>query len=399
VNTANLFTGVPQSWTVARLKRYLHVKSGDMLSAEDETADGIPVIGGNGIRGYTYKSNAKGPSLVIGRVGARCGCVHMIESEFWASEHAFVVYPRRNFNLRFVRYLLEILDFNNQAIRTAQPLINTEIVENTLGVFPPQREQDAIAAYLDRETSRIDALIAAKERLLDILNEKRRAIITHAVTHGLNPRASFRDSGISWLGKVPAHWETERTKWLFIERDERSGTGEEEMLTVSHITGVTPRSEKNVTMFEAESTEGYKVCYAGDLVINTLWAWMGAMGVSPMHGIVSPAYHVYTPCERLDPAYVDALVRIPVFADEVIRFSKGVWSSRLRLYPEGLYEIYLPVPPRDEQRAIVAHIASETMKLDDLRAATGQSIALSKERRAALIAAAVTGAIEVGGAA
>ncbi len=261
--------------------------------------------------------------------------------------------------------------------------------------YPSIHQQRLIADYLDRETAKIDALVNTKEQLLEILAEKRRALITHAVTRGINPNASIRDSGIPWLGEIPAHWETERAKWLFIERDVRSETGEEEMLTVSHITGVTPRSEKNVNMFEAESTEGYKVCYAGDLVINTLWAWMGAMGVSPMHGIVSPAYHIYTPRERLDPAYVDALVRMPVFAQEAIRFSKGVWSSRLRLYPEGFYEICLPVPPRDEQRAIVAHIASETMKLDDLRAAAERSIALSKERRAALIAAAVTGKIAI----
>lgn len=189
--------------------------------------------------------------------------------------------------------------------------------------IPPLKQQFTIANYLDRETSKIDALIATKERLLSLLAEKRRALITHAVTRGINPNASLRDSGNPLLGEIPTHWETERAKWLFIERDERSETGEEEMLTVSHLTGVTPRSEKNVNMFEAETTEGYKVCYAGDLVINTLWAWMGAMGVSPMHGIVSPAYHIYTPCERLDPAYVDVLVRMPVFAEEAIRFSKG----------------------------------------------------------------------------
>jgi type I restriction enzyme S subunit len=147
-------------------------------------------------------------------------------------------------------------------------------------------------------------------------------------------------------------------------------------------------------MFEAKTTEGYKLCYPGDLVINTLWAWMGAMGVSSIHGIVSPAYNVYTPNERLDPAYVDALVRIPVFAQEATRFSKGVWSSRLRLYPDGLFEIWMPVPPLEEQRTIVAHILAETAKLDALREAGERTIGLLKERRAALIAAAVTGKIK-----
>lgn len=260
---------------------------------------------------------------------------------------------------------------------------------------PPLAQQRAIADYLDRETARLDALVGAKERLLGLLAEKRRALITRAVTRGLDPRAPLRDSGIPWLGRIPAHWGIERSRWLFRERDERSVTGDEELLTVSHLTGVTPRSEKDVNMFEAETTEGYKICRAGDLVINTLWAWMGAMGISPVNGIVSPAYNVYQPGPRLAPSYVDALVRMPVFAQEVTRYSKGVWSSRLRLYPEGFFEVFFPVPPVPEQHAIVTHIAEETAKLDKLWLATERTIALLKERRAALIAAAVTGQIQV----
>ena len=263
---------------------------------------------------------------------------------------------------------------------------------------PPLSQQRAIADYLDRETARLDALVAAKERVLGLLAEKRRALITRAVTRGLDGRAPLRDSGTPWLGEIPAYWVTERARWLFRERDERSDTGEEELLTVSHLTGVTPRSEKDVNMFEAATTEGYKICLAGDLVINTLWAWMGAMGVAPEGGIVSPAYNIYEPGTRLDPSYVDALVRLPVFAQEVTRYSKGVWSSRLRLYPEGFFSVSIPVPPLGEQREIIAHIANETRKLDDLRAATEMTMALLKERRSALIAAAVTGRIDIGAA-
>jgi type I restriction enzyme S subunit len=262
-------------------------------------------------------------------------------------------------------------------------------------LVPPLPEQRAIADYLDQETAGLDAMIAAKARLLELLSEKRRALISRAVTRGLNPAAPLRDPGIPWLGEIPAHWETERSRWLFRERDERSETGEEELLTVSHLTGVTPRSEKDVNMFEAETTEGYKLCCAGDLVINTMWAWMGAMGVSPVDGIVSPSYNVYTPCERFNPSYVDAVVRIPVFPQEATRYSKGVWSSRLRLYPEGFFEIWLPVPPIDEQRAIVAHVKQETAKLHALKGVAEQTIGLLKERRAALIAAAVTGGLDI----
>ena len=151
-------------------------------------------------------------------------------------------------------------------------------------------------------------------------------------------------------------------------------------------------------MFEAATTEGYKICRVGDLVINTLWAWMGAMGVSPVDGIVSPAYNVYEPGARLDPGYVDALVRLPVFAQEVTRYSKGVWSSRLRLYPEGFFEVSLPVPPLSEQREIAAYLEKETGKLDAVRAGTERTTVLIKERRAALITAAVAGQIELDGA-
>ena len=263
---------------------------------------------------------------------------------------------------------------------------------------PPLPQQRAIADCLDRETARLDALLAEKERLLKLLAEKRQALITRAVTRGLDPDVPMRDSGIPWLGEIPDHWKVERARWLFRERDQRSATGDEELLTVSHLTGVTPRSEKEVHMFEAETTEGYKLCMQGDLVINTLWAWMGAMGVSPVDGIVSPAYNVYYPINRLDPIYLDALSRLPVFAQEATRYSKGVWSSRLRLYPEGFFEIFLPVPPSSEQQEIITFLNNECKKLENLKAATQRTADLLKERRAALITAAVTGQIDIGGA-
>lgn len=260
---------------------------------------------------------------------------------------------------------------------------------------PSLVEQTRIANLLDAETGRISALIEEKQRLVTLLAEKRRAAIADFLTRGLNKNVPRRHSGIPWLGDIPEHWDVERAKWLFNERDDRSDSGDEELLTVSHLTGVTSRAEKDVNMFMAESLEGYKRCEAGDLVINTLWAWMGAMGVARQPGIVSPAYNVYQPVAQLDPEYVDLLVRTPRFVEEITRYSKGVWSSRLRLYPEGLYEAWLPVPPLDEQQAIVKHVQIETKKLDALAEATERTIALLQERRSALISAAVTGQLEI----
>ena len=146
--------------------------------------------------------------------------------------------------------------------------------------LPPLGEQNAISAFLDRETAQIDSLIAKQERLIAVLQEKRQALISHAVTKGLNPAAPMKDSGVEWLGEVPAHWQVRRNKSIYQEVDDRSTTGEEELLSVSHITGVTARSEKTVNMFMAETLENYKRCQPGDLVINTMWAYMGALGTA-----------------------------------------------------------------------------------------------------------------------
>jgi type I restriction enzyme S subunit len=337
------------------------------------------------------------PGSIVLTKRAPIGQLAVLGAAACSNQGCLLLTPHTATDTRFFYYWLAAQVEHLQALGSGSTFmeLSTDEVKALLLPHPSLPQQQAIADYLDRETARIDALIGAKERLLELLAEKRRAIITRAVTRGLNPNAALRDSGIPWLGEIPAHWRTERARWLFRERDQRSETGEEELLTVSHITGVTPRSEKNVYMFEADTTEGYKICLPGDLVINTLWAWMGAMGVAPMRGIVSPSYNVYEPGRRLEPGYMDALVRLPTFAQEVTRYSKGVWSSRLRLYPESFFEVAFPVPPLDEQRDIVTFIALQTAKLDTLSTATARTIALLKERRSALIAAAVTGQIPI----
>lgn len=260
--------------------------------------------------------------------------------------------------------------------------------------LPPIDFQRIAVDYLDRETTEIDALIAEKEHMLALIEEKREALISHAITHGLNPSVHFKSSGLDWLGDIPEHWNIERGKNLFSVRDERSETGDEELLSVSHITGVTSRAEKQVYMFKAEDMTGYKRCEQGDFITNTLWAWMGAMGISPLDGIVSPDYHVYIFKGELLPEFMELLCRSKPFIAEVIRWSKGVWSSRLRLYPENFLEIRFPIPPKSEQLELIAKIEKEDAKTKELKNVLTNSIALLKERRSSLITAAVTGQIE-----
>lgn len=378
-----------------RLKYVTRFAYGEALPT-DELQDGpIPVFGSNGPFANFSRANSGSPAIIVGRKGSY-GKVNWTDEACFASDTTFVVDERTtSHHLRWIYWLLQALELDTGSDEAAVPGLNRDNAYEREVLLPDLETQEATASFLDFEAQAVDTLIEAKQKLLGLLAEKRRTLVAEAVMRGLDRSAPLRPSGIDWLGDIPAHWEIERSRWLFNERDERSETGEEEMLTVSHITGVTPRSQKDVNMFEAETTAGYKLCFTGDLVINTLWAWMGAMGTAPVDGIVSPAYNVYTPGQRLLPAYVDALVRIPVFAQEVTRYSKGVWSSRLRLYPEGFFETFWPVPPLDEQEQIVVRIAEERVKIDKLATATERSITLLKERRSALIAAAVTGQIAI----
>jgi type I restriction enzyme, S subunit len=212
------------------------------------------------------------------------------------------------------------------------------------------------------------------------------------VIDGLKPYAGYVDSGQDWLGSVPAHWGQLRAKRLFREVDERSTTGKEELLSVSHLTGVTPRRFKTVTMFLAESNVGHKVCRPGDLVINTLWAWMGALGVTRHTGIVSPAYGVYrsNAGSGILPAYADHLLRTPLYAAEYQRRSTGVNSSRLRLYPEQFLRIPVLMPPPAEQEGIVRFLNWANGRLERTIRAKRKVIALLMEQKQAIIHSAVT---------
>ncbi len=212
----------------------------------------------------------------------------------------------------------------------------------------------------------------------------------------LKPHAAYKDSGQDWLGSIPAHWGLLRAKRLFREVDERSKTGKEELLSVSHLTGVTPRRLKTVTMFMAESNVGHKVCRPGDLVINTLWAWMAALGVTRDTGIVSPAYGVYRPIDGggMLPAYADHLLRTPLYAAEYQRRSTGVNSSRLRLYPEQFLRIPVLVPPLDEQALIVRFLDLANGRVDRAIRAKRKVIALLMEHRQAIAHRAVVSGVD-----
>lgn len=207
----------------------------------------------------------------------------------------------------------------------------------------------------------------------------------------LKPYTNYKCSALPWVGKVPEHWDENRAKCFFHEVDERSTTGAEQLLSVSHVTGVTPRKQ-NVTMFMAETNIGHKITRPGDLVINTMWAWMAALGVAKQTGVVSPAYGVYRPrpSNGLLPDFADRLLRTQAYAAEYLCRSTGIRPSRLRLYPEQFLRVPILCPPHDEQAAIIRFLEYTDRRIRRYIRAKKNLIALLNEQKQAIIHRAVT---------
>lgn len=208
----------------------------------------------------------------------------------------------------------------------------------------------------------------------------------------LKPYPEYKASGLLWASALPLHWMTKRGKSYLVTIDQRSTAGREELLTVSSARGVVPRSSANVTMFKAASYAGHKLCWPGDLVINSLWAWAGGLGVSQHHGIISTAYSVYRsrPSAQINPRFLHELVRSSAFHWELQVRSKGVWISRLQLTDTSFLDAPIPLPPADEQTAIVRFLDWANGRLERAIRAKRKVIALLNEQKQAIIHRAVT---------
>ena len=208
------------------------------------------------------------------------------------SYHVIRFRLRDPIDLLFRRYwcnnVFVLHQFSLASRGTTRKILDRGDFRRIVVLVPSATEQAAIGRFLDWANGRLERAIRAKRKVIVLLTEQKQAIIHRAVTRGLDPSVPLKASGIPWLGDIPQHWEVLRAKYLYHEVDDRSTAGSEELLSVSHLTGVTPRSQKNITMFKAASYAGHKLCRPGDLVVNTMWAWMGALGVSTHAGIITP---------------------------------------------------------------------------------------------------------------
>ena len=276
-----------------------------------------------------------------------------------------------------------------------QQRVSEAYISNFVVGIPPLDEQRRIVAFLDRETAKIDALIAKKERLIELLQEKRTALISHAVTKGLDSTVPMKDSGVEWVQQIPAHWNVLRNGFLFFDRDER-GYPDLPILEVSIHTGVKVRefSGEHVEQ-QAEDPATYKRSLKGDLAFNKMRMWQGAVGVTPVDGLVSPDYQVCKPRQCVYSRYFEQLFRTSFYMTEINRYSHGIVKDRNRLYWDQFKEMPSLVPPAEEQVQIIAHLDAITDRTERLIGKVREAIEKLREYRTALISAAMTGKIDV----
>jgi type I restriction enzyme S subunit len=390
---------IPKHWVLGPLKRMLDIQNGaDHKAVEAE--DGIPVIGSGGPFTFATDYLYEGESVLLGRKGTIDKPLYFV-GHFWTVDTMYWSKILPGTYGKFAYYSALTIPFAYYSTSTALPSMTKGVLGAHLVAIPPIDEQERIATFLDLETAKIDALIAEQEKLISLLAEKRQTIITQAVTHGLHPKAPMRDSGVDWLGVIPKHWKVHRLGALFQEVHD-SGWDDLPVLSVSIHDGVSNKelseSEMDRKVTRSEDRSKYKEVRPGDLTYNMMRAWQGGFGAVSVHGMVSPAYVVARPTMDFMTSHIELLLRTPRAVSEMKRHSRGITDFRLRLYWEEFKTIKVAMPPKTEQMEISAIVRAESGKVDALVMEAERSTKLLKERRSALIAAAVTGQIDVRGA-
>lgn len=273
--------------------------------------------------------------------------------------------------------------------------LDTSTLYDAVFPLPPADEQNRIVAFLDQETAKIDTLIAKKERLIELLQEKRTALISRAVTQGLDSSVPMKDLGGEWLGKVPAHWTPKKIKYLF-RFAKRQNHPDLTVLSVYRDYGVIVKTTRDDNHNRTpEDLTTYQLVNVGDLVINKMKAWQGSLGISSLHGITSPDYVVYSSLNDEHLPYLHHRLRIPSMAATFHCISNGIRPDQWRLEPDKFEQLWLYLPPVEEQRQICDYIGSQILAIDSLREKVREGIGKLHEYRTALITAAVTGKIAV----
>ena len=368
-----------------------------------------PYWGANGVVDSINEYLFDEPLVLIGEDGApffdsNRPVAFFVTGKIWVNNHIHVLKIGRNFDSRFVTHCLNVTDYGPHIEGSTRDKLTQEKMGSIRLPSPPLPQQRAIADYLDRETAQLDALVAAKERVLGLLAEKRRAIITRAVTRGLDTHAPLRNSGIPWLGEIPAHWEVKRLK--FVSTEPLAYGANEAALDDDHsfprfvrITDINEKGnliDETYRSLEPKIAEPY-LLNDGDILFARSGATVGkaflykeSWGPSCFAG-----YLIRLRCNKqlVRPDFIFAYTQSDPYWGQL---REGTIQATIQNFSAEKYgQLFLTLPPLWEQSEIMDQLSRSLSDLDTLRSSAESTIALLRERRGALIAAAVTGQIEV----
>ncbi len=410
---------VPEHWTIAPLKAVAS-HNNDVLpedTAPDQEITYVDISGveaGRGIVGSDTMTFSAAPSRARRRVRHGDVIVSTVRTYLRAiapiadpqdnlivSTGFAVIRPREMLSTGYAGYLLSAGYFIEQVIArsigVSYPAINASDLVAIHTPVPPLEEQLTIAAFLDHETAKTDALIVEQQRLIELLQEKRQAVISHAVTKGLNPDAPMKDSGIEWLGEVPEHWITLPSRRLFCQRNE-SAEATDKQVTASQKHGIVFQAdfvemEGRRVVETITGTHTLRRCYPNDFVIS-LRSFQGGIEWCRIQGSITFHYVVLTPLKCVYEPFFAHLFKSEAYI-QALRSTTNLIRDGQDLRYSHFVQVPLPVVPLEEQRAIAAFLDASVTKFDALVVEASKFITLLQERRSALISAAVTGQIDV----
>lgn len=358
--------------------------------------------------------------VLIAKDGSTLGITNVVRhlpAPSTVNSSVAVIRPSRSLNSVFLSYLFKSHWVQSVIQRMkggmGVPHLFQADLRKFLVLLPPLPEQRAIAAFLDRQTARIDALIGHKERLIELLEEKRQAVISHAVTRGLDPATPLKDSGLPWLGMVPKHWTVRRLKFLLatpIEQgwspvcDNRTASDEEwAVLKVGCVNGQEFDSSEHKALPEGTPPDTRYVVRENDILMsrgNTRELVGNAAlvrGVRPRLLLSDLLYRFQVDDRKALPEFVVRSLRSSLIRFQIELVAEGSSPSMKKIGQQDIRELVILLPPVEEQVAIVRWVRSTSEHIDRVASRTGEGIARLQEYRTALISAAVTGQIDVRG--
>ncbi len=395
---------VPEHWNIMAFKRLVSICNGQDYKDVGLKDGAYPVIGSGGEFARASSFLYNGESVLLGRKGTIDKPMY-INGPFWVVDTMFYTVISGRAFPKFVYYNALTIPFVMYSTNTALPSMTGEDLSSHIIATPDYDEQKIIADFLDRQTARIDALITKKTRFIELLKEKRQALITHAVTKGLDPNVKMKDSGVEWIGEVPEHWERRKLSHAFAKIG--SGTtppsDQPEWYSDDGIPWVTTgelreseitKTTKCVTQRALDQFTTLRVYPKGSLAIAMYGATIGRLGILGVAATTNQACCVLSGGKSMTVRFV--YYWLLVCKQPIIEiFAAG--GGQPNINQEIISGLRVPSPSIDEQDAIAECLDREVAHLDLITEKTQRSIDLLRERRSALITAAVTGKIDLRG--